>query len=441
MSSKTKTTTTKEEARPALVPKLRFPEFRGTAGWQSGQLKDSLATISNGLALEQSSGTSGYRVTRIETISAGNIDLAKVGLVQTSEDISAYKLRVGDILLSNINSVAHIGKSVFVDRDYGLYHGMNLLRLEVNRSQHDPKFIFYAINTDGVRASLRERANKAVNQASINQTELGKTEVSLPLIPEQQKIAECLSSVDELIAAQARKVDALKTHKKGLMQQLFPREGETQPRLRFPEFQNAGEWEVQRLDELANYENGKAHENDIAEYGRYIVVNSKFISTEGAVRKFSNQGFCVADEGNVLMVLSDVPNGRAIAKCYFVGSDNLYTVNQRICRIQPTKANGKFLFYILDRNAYFLDFDDGIKQTNLRKEDVLGCPLCVATSTSRTTPHRLVPEQPRRPDHLRNPKARSPQDSQERTDAAAFSIPGGGVNYEPRLNRQGTCGR
>ena len=48
--------------------------------------------------------------------------------------------------------------------------------------------------------------------------------------------------MDELIAGQARKLDALKTHKKGLMQQLFPREGETQPRLRFPEFQNTGEW-------------------------------------------------------------------------------------------------------------------------------------------------------------------------------------------------------
>src|ERR1035438_7097435 len=59
---------------------------------------------------------------------------------------------------------------------------------------------------------------------------------------EQQKLAECLSSVDDLIAAEARKLDALKTHKKGLMQQLFPGEGETQPRLRFPEFQDAGEW-------------------------------------------------------------------------------------------------------------------------------------------------------------------------------------------------------
>ena len=198
-----------------------------------------------------------------------------------------------------------------------------------------------------------------------------------PTLPEQQKIAECLSSVDKLIASQSQKVDTLKTHKKGLVQTLFPCEGKKQPRLRFPEFQDDGDWEVRRLDELAHYENGKAHENDISENGLYIVVNSKFISTEGEVRKFSDQGFCFADKGDVLMVLSDVPNGRAIAKCFFVDTDNRYTVNQRICRLKPTKVNGKFLYYILDRNSYFLAFDDGIKQTNLRKEDVLGCPLSV----------------------------------------------------------------
>jgi type I restriction enzyme S subunit len=83
-------------------------------------------------------------------------------------------------------------------------------------------------------------------------------EIPTPSPAEQQKIAECLSSVDELIAAQARKLDALKTNKKGLMQQLFPREGETQPRLRFPEFQNAGEWETKRVDERGNVLAGKA---------------------------------------------------------------------------------------------------------------------------------------------------------------------------------------
>jgi type I restriction enzyme S subunit len=73
---------------------------------------------------------------------------------------------------------------------------------------------------------------------------------------EQQKVADCLTSVDELIAAQARKVDALKTHQKGLMQLLFPREGETQPRIRFPEFQDVGEWGKNKLGELADIQSG-----------------------------------------------------------------------------------------------------------------------------------------------------------------------------------------
>jgi type I restriction enzyme S subunit len=71
-----------------------------------------------------------------------------------------------------------------------------------------------------------------------------------PRKEEQQKIANCLSSLDALIAAQADKIDTLKTHKKGLMQQLFPREGETVPRLRFPEFRDAGEWKPKRISKL-----------------------------------------------------------------------------------------------------------------------------------------------------------------------------------------------
>ena len=91
----------------------------------------------------------------------------------------------------------------------------------------------------------------AKNTLQITNTTFLSGRLPLPTQPaEQQKIAECLSSVDELMAAQARKVDALKTHKKGLMQQLFPREGETQPRLRFPEFHNAAEWEESTVEEV-----------------------------------------------------------------------------------------------------------------------------------------------------------------------------------------------
>jgi type I restriction enzyme S subunit len=101
---------------------------------------------------------------------------------------------------------------------------------------------------------------RAHGSLSVDEDDLLALPVPVPSgktsLPEQRKIAECLSSVDDLIAAQAGKVDALKTHKKGLMQQLFPREGETQPRLRFPEFQNAGEWEEKRLDELVVIQSG-----------------------------------------------------------------------------------------------------------------------------------------------------------------------------------------
>ena len=147
------------------------------------------------------------------------------------------------------------------------------------------------------------------------------------------------------------------------------------PKLRFPEFQDARAWEVTTLGELAIYENGKAHEQDIDERGKYIVTNSKFISTEGGVRKYSNVANLLAKKGDILMVLSDVPNGRAIAKCFCVDKDNTYTVNQRICKLTTKKAESVVLFYILDRNSYFLSFDDGVKQTNLKKDDVLNCPV------------------------------------------------------------------
>ncbi len=193
-------------------------------------------------------------------------------------------------MLSNINSVAHIGKSAFVDHDYDLHHGMNLLRLVVNKSKHYPKFIFYLINTDEIRASLRERANKAVNQASINQTELGKTEVALPLAPEQQKIADCLSSLDNLIRLEAEKLDAIKAHKNGLMQQLFPAEGETLPKLRFPEFREAGEWTQMPLSKVCDVLQG---------YGFPVKLQGKNVG-KYPFCKVSDISRGVAESGGVL---------------------------------------------------------------------------------------------------------------------------------------------
>ena len=148
------------------------------------------------------------------------------------------------------------------------------------------------------------------------------------------------------------------------------------PKLRFQEFK--GKWEEKKLGDITKYENGKAHENDISEEGKYIVVNSKFISTEGLIKKYSDKAHCLAKKNDILMVLSDVPNGKAISKCFIVKENNCYTVNQRICVLSPKEGIiANYLFYILDRNPYFLAFDDGVKQTNLKKEEVLNFNLSI----------------------------------------------------------------
>jgi len=226
-----------------LLPKLRFREFNHDGVWEETILEKALESISSGLNNSQTLDSFGYKVTRIETISDQTINLGKIGYINTEQDISAYKLKVGDILFSNINSIFHIGKTAIIDRDYNLYHGMNLLRFKINKKLNNPRFIFYLLNTEEIRSSFRERANKAVNQASINQTALAKVPIIKPKIAEQQKIAECLSSLDEMIEAQNQKLQALNRHKKGLMQQLFPSEGQTLPKLRFREFNHDGNWE------------------------------------------------------------------------------------------------------------------------------------------------------------------------------------------------------
>lgn len=131
------------------------------------------------------------------------------------------------------------------------------------------------------------------------------------------------------------------------------------------------DWEVKRLGDVASFQNGKAHEKDISEDGKYIVINSKFISSEGEVEKFSDNCLCPVCKEDVAMVMSDVPNGRAIAKCFYVDQNGKYTLNQRICSLKAKEVDSKFLFYQLNRNPYYLSFDDGVKQTNLRKDDVL----------------------------------------------------------------------
>lgn len=131
-------------------------------------------------------------------------------------------------------------------------------------------------------------------------------------------------------------------------------------------------WEQRKLGEVAKYRNGKAHENCIDESGKYIVVNSKFVSTNGTVIKHSNMQNELLAQNEIAFVLSDVPNGRAIARTFLVEENDKYTLNQRIAGITSSENTYPYFLHILmNRHPYFLAFDDGVKQTNLSVSDVL----------------------------------------------------------------------
>ncbi len=133
--------------------------------------------------------------------------------------------------------------------------------------------------------------------------------------------------------------------------------------------------ELTTLGKSCEFFNGKAHEKSIDENGKYIVVNSKFISSEGKSFKRTNEQMFPLYKGDIVMVMSDVPNGKALAKCFIIDQDDTYSLNQRICCIRSKEFDTKYLYYQLNRHEHFLAFNNGENQTNLRKDDILACPL------------------------------------------------------------------
>jgi type I restriction enzyme S subunit len=177
----------------------------------------------------------------------------------------------------------------------------------------------------------------------------------VPLAPaEQQKIADCLSSIDELISAQRRKLEALKVHKKGLMQQLFPAEGETVPKLRFPKFRNVGEWKEKRLGDIAIFLKGKGiskseidPNGDIpcVRYGELYTRYSETIKDVISRTSIPNEDLIFSQMNDVIIPASgETHEDIATASCIL---QNNIAIGGDI-NIIRTKMNGVFLSYYLN---------------------------------------------------------------------------------------------
>jgi type I restriction enzyme S subunit len=141
--------------------------------------------------------------------------------------------------------------------------------------------------------------------------------------------------------------------------------------------ENEKGWEEKKVSEITKYYNGIAHEQDVDENGNFILINAKFISTQGeTVKRTSMQRFPLFVD-DIVMVLSDLPNGKSLGKCFLIDKNNLYSLNQRICCFRGFEGEAIFLKFVINRNPYFLSFDDGKGQTNLRKNDVENLPVII----------------------------------------------------------------
>ena len=188
---------------------------------------------------------------------------------------------------------------------------------------------------------------------------------------EQQRIVERLDAafahIDELKAnAEKQLSEARVLFQKALEKAMEPKEG----------------WKMKTINDVASFRNGVAHEKEIDKDGKYIVINSKFVSSDGTVRKYTNEVLSPLFVDDIVMVMSDVPKGKTLAKCFIVDKNDKYSLNQRICAFQSKGVYIRFLYYMLNRNTNLLKYDNGENQTNLRKKQILECPVFYPNSKS-----------------------------------------------------------
>jgi type I restriction enzyme S subunit len=238
---------TDEKSSP-LVPTLRFPEFSEAGEWEKQKISSILERISKPLNvnLDEMYRQIGIRshgkgIFHKEPISGKELGNKRVFWVE--ED--AFVVNIVFAWEQAVASTSATEKGMIASHRFPMY------KPKANKS--DINYIkYFFLTTKGKELLGVASPGGAGRNRTLGQKEFENLEIVLPeKTEEQQKIAACLSSLDELITAHSKKLDALKKHKKGLMQQLFPAEGQTVPSLRFPEFSEAGEWVEKSLGEIA----------------------------------------------------------------------------------------------------------------------------------------------------------------------------------------------
>ena len=237
-----------------LAPKLRFPEFCDAAEWNEIRLRD-VSRITQGGTPDTSNPE--YLNGSIDWLTPAEMGKSDSPFVVSTarkitqaglENCSSELLPSHSVIMSTRVPIGHLAINT---RPMAINQGCRGL---IPRSGLNYAFLYLSL----ARAKTRLLDLGAGNTfKELSGTSLKNFAIPIPEPAEQQRIADCLGSLDGLIAAEGRKLKTLRQHKQGLMQQLFPRPGETAPRLRFAEFRDAGEWDEREVGEVFDVTRGK----------------------------------------------------------------------------------------------------------------------------------------------------------------------------------------
>lgn len=272
-------------------------------GWSWVKLGDVINRMTNGCSARQFKEPGDYPITRIETISYGEINLNRVRYVNdvSEKDIDKYKLEFNDILFSHINSDYHLGKTaIFKKKDQTVLHGINLLLLRANTDIILPELLNYLFNFYRIKGEFFKIAQHAVNQSSINQKKLKNLDIPLPPLPEQhrivEKIEELFSELDNGIENLKKAKAQIKTYRQAVLKSAFEGRLTTKNTQKLSDLSALSGlpegWEWVKLGEELEVKDGthdtpKYIEDGIPfitqkniKYGQFVFDNYKMISQE-----------------------------------------------------------------------------------------------------------------------------------------------------------------
>ncbi len=330
------------------IPRLRFPEFRDAEEWEPRELGRIGEFVGGGtpdtsvpeywggdiLWFTPTEIKERYLSKSKRTITIKGLSNSSATLLPKGTLLISTRATIGDIGIANNPCATNQGfQSLIVHED------------EVNL------FWYYW---------FLQHKNELINRSSgstfleINKAELNRIPTLRPDKSEQQKIAACLSSLDDLIDAQAWKLNDLGSYKKGLMQQLFPQEGENIPRIRFPEFGDAGPWKMKRLGKIASFSKGKGiSKSDVVDggklpcirYGELYTHYGEMIEEIISYTNISKENLVLSKKNDVIIPASgetqeDIAKASCIERSGIALGGDLNIIR--------SQADGAFLSYYLN---------------------------------------------------------------------------------------------